>query len=183
MANIINKLFANLKPAHIPLEWKGINQEDPVKNNVETVKEITTLDINSSTLAATGLIQEETGNKPKQSTGMRKNCGIQKKENEMNGRNNSHKNKDIKLPQNNANNNSEERLNQIEDEAPSDNDVKHDEDSVSLQTQYTTPIDIPVSSSSESIDGKTREEPPSLAFPSYPRRNCPAKKNPDFLWA
>jgi hypothetical protein len=154
-----------------------------VKNNVETVKETTTLQINSSTLAATRLIQEQTGNKPKQSTGMRKKCGIQKKENEVNGRNTSHRNKDIKLPQNNADKNSEERLNQIEDEAPSDNDVKIDEDSVSLQTQYTTPIDIAVYPSSETIDGKTSEEPPSLAFPSYPQRNCPAKKNPDFLWA
>ena len=53
----------------------------PVKNNAETVKETTTLEINSSTLAATGLIQEETGNKPKQSTGMRKRCGIQGEEN------------------------------------------------------------------------------------------------------
>ena len=182
-ADIINKLFANLKPAHIPLEWKGINQEDPVKNNVETVKEFTTQEMNTSTLAATGLIQEETGNKPKQSTEMRKKCGIQKKENEVNGRNTSHRNKDIKLPQNNADKNSEERLNQIEDEATSDNDVKNNEDSVSLQSQYTTSIDIAVYPSPESKNGKTREEPPSMVFPSYPRRNCPTKKNPDFLWA
>jgi hypothetical protein len=59
-ADIINKLFANSKPAPITLEWKEIDQEDPVKNNEETVKEATTLEIHSSTLAATGLIQDET---------------------------------------------------------------------------------------------------------------------------
>ena len=144
-ADIINKLFANSKPAHIPLEWKGIDQEDPVKNDTETVKETTTVEINSSTLSATGLIQEETGKKPKQSTGMRKKCGIQGEENEVDGRNTSQGNRDIKSTQNNADRNSEERLNQIEDEASSDNnDVKNDEDSVPLQTSYTTPIDIAI---------------------------------------
>ena len=63
----------------------------------------------------------------------------------MDGRNTSQGNKDIKSTQNNADKNSEERLNQIEDEAPSDNnDVKNDEDSVPLQTSYTTPIDIAI---------------------------------------
>jgi hypothetical protein len=71
----------------------------------------------------------------------------------------------------------------IEDEASSDNsDVKNDEDSVLLQTSDKTPIDIAVYPSSKSLDGKISEEPNNLAFPSYPRRNCPAKKNPDLLW-
>jgi len=34
----------------------------------------------------------------------------------------------------------------------------------------------------KSLDGKENEEPTKLAPPSYPRRNCPTKKNPDFLW-
>jgi hypothetical protein len=42
MADIINKLLANLKPAHIPLEWKEMDQEDPVKYNDETAMETTT---------------------------------------------------------------------------------------------------------------------------------------------
>ena len=182
-ADIINKLVANSKPAPITLQWKEMDQEDPVKNNEETVKDTTALEINSSTFAATGFIQEETGNKPKQNTGMRKKCGIQGEENEVDGRNTNQGNRDIRLTQNNADRNSEGRLNQTEDEASSDNnDVQNDEDSALLQTSYKTPIDIAVSSSSELLDGKISEEPNNLAFPSYPRRNCPAKKNPDFLW-
>jgi len=46
-ADIINKLATNSKPAPITLEWKEIDQEDPVKNNEETVKETTNLEINS----------------------------------------------------------------------------------------------------------------------------------------
>jgi hypothetical protein len=53
-ADISNKLFANLEPAPITLEWKEIDQEDPVKNIEDTVMETTTLKINYSTLAATG---------------------------------------------------------------------------------------------------------------------------------
>jgi hypothetical protein len=155
-----------------------------VKYNTETVKETTTPEINSSTLAITGLIQKETGNKPKQSTGMREKCGIQGKENEVDERNTSQGNKDIRSTLNNADRNSEEKLNQTEDEASSDNnDVKSDKDGVPLQTSYTTPIDIAAYPSSEALDGKTSEEPTNLAFTSNPRRNCPAKKNPDFLWA
>jgi len=165
-ADIINKLFANSKPAHIPLKWKRIDQEDPVKYNTETMKETTTPEINSSTLAVTGLIQKETGNKPKQSTEMRKKCGIQGKENEVDEKNTSQGNRDIKSTQNYANRNSEERLNQIEDEASSyNNDVKSDEDGVPSQTSYTTPIDIAAYPISESLDGKTSEEPSNLAFP------------------
>jgi len=79
------------------------------------------------------LIQEETRNKPQQSTGMRKKCGIQGEETEVDGRNTSQGNRDIKLTQNNTDRNSEERLMQIEDEASSDNnDVQNDEDSVLL---------------------------------------------------
>jgi len=52
-----------------------IYQEDPVKSNTETMKETTTPEINSSTLTVTGLIQKKTGNKPKQSTEMRKWVG------------------------------------------------------------------------------------------------------------
>jgi len=37
--------------------------------------------------------------------------------------------------------------------------------------------------SSESLHRKTSEEPINLVIPTHPRRNCPAKKNPDFLWA
>ena len=114
---------------------------------------------------------------------MRKKCGIQGEETEVDGRNTSQGNRDIKLTQNNTDRNSEERLMQIEDEASSDNnDVQNDEDSALLQTSYKTTIDIAVYSSSELLDGKISEEPSNLAFPSYPRRNCPAKKNPDFLW-
>jgi hypothetical protein len=46
MADIINKLFTNLKPAHTPLEWKVTDQEDPVKYNGETAKENITSEIN-----------------------------------------------------------------------------------------------------------------------------------------
>ena len=114
---------------------------------------------------------------------MRKKCGIQGEETEVDGRNTSQGNRDIKLTQNNTDRNSEERLMQIEDEASSDNnDVQNDEDSAVLQTTYKTPIDIAVYPSSESLDGKISEEPNNLAFSSYPQRNCPAKKNPDFLW-
>jgi len=99
-------------------------------------------------------------------------------------RNTSQGSRDIKSTQNNDDRNSEERHNKIEDEASSDNkNVKNNEDGVPLQTPNTTPIDIAAYPSSESLDGKTSEEPTNLAFPSYPRRNCPAKKNPDFLWA
>jgi hypothetical protein len=160
-ADIINKLFTNSKPAHIPLKWKRIAQEDPVKYNTETMKETTTPEINSSTLAVTGLIQKETENKPKQSTEKRKKCGIQGKENEVDERNTSQGNRDIKSTQNYADRNSEERLNQFEDEASSDNnDVKSDEDGVPLQTSYTTPIDIAAYPSSEFLDGKqVRNQP------------------------
>ena len=210
-ADIINKLFANLKSAHVSLEWKGIDQEDRIKYNAETVKETTPLEINSSTPAVTELTQDETGNEPKQSTGMREKCGNQGEENEVDKRNTNQESRDIKSTQNNADRNSEERLNQIEDEASSDNNnvknnedgvplqtlnttpidetsndnnnVKNNEDGVLLQTLNTTPIDIAAYPSSESLDGKTSEEPTNLAFPSYPQRNCPAKKNPDFLWA
>ena len=134
-ADIINKLFANSKPAPITLEWKEIDQEDPVKNNEETVKEATTLEIHSSTLATTGLIQEKTRDKPKQSAGMRKKCGTQGEENDVDGRKTNQGNKDIKSTQTNADRNSEKRLNQIGDEASGDNsDVKNGEDSALLQT-------------------------------------------------
>jgi len=64
---------------------------------------------------------------------MRKKCGIQGEETEVDGRNTSQGNRDIKLTQNNTDRNSEERLMQIEDEASSDNnDVQNDEDSVLL---------------------------------------------------
>jgi RNase H-fold protein (predicted Holliday junction resolvase) len=168
-ADIINKLFTNSKPAPITLVWGEIDQEDSVKSNGETVKENTTLEINSGTLAATGLTQEETGNKPKQSTGMREKCGIQGEENEVDGGNTSQGSKDIDSTQNNADRHSEERLNHIEDEASGDNsDVKNDEDSVLLQTSYKTPVDTAVYPSSDSLDGKVSEEPNNLAFPSYP---------------
>ena len=86
-ADIINKLFANSKSAHISLEWKGIDQEAHMKYNAETVKETTSLEINSSTLAVTGLTQDETGNEPKQSTGMKEKCGNQGEENDVDKRN------------------------------------------------------------------------------------------------
>jgi hypothetical protein len=182
MADVINNLFTNSKPAHIPMKWKEIEPEDPVKYNTETVKETTTPDINSSKLTVTGLILKETGNKPKQSTGMRKKCGIQGKENEVDERNTSLRNRGITSTQNNDDRNSEERPNQTEDEASSDNNnVKSGEDGVPLQTSFTTPIDIVAYPISESLDGKENEEPTKLALPSYPRRNCPTKKNPDFL--
>jgi hypothetical protein len=114
---------------------------------------------------------------------MRKKCGTQGEENDVDGRNTSQGNKDMKSIQTNAGRNSEERLNQIEDEASSDNSyVKNDEDSALLQTSYKTPIDIAAYPSSESLDGKIRKEPNNVAFPSYPRRNCPTKKNTDVLW-
>jgi hypothetical protein len=127
-----------LKPAHTPLEWKVTDQEDPVNFNGETVQDNTTSEINSSALAAIRAIQEETGNKPKHSTGMRKECGTQGEENLMDGRNTSQGNRDIKSTQNN-NRKSEEWLNQIEDKASSDNNGdKNEEDGVLLQTSYTT---------------------------------------------
>jgi hypothetical protein len=125
------------------------------------------------------MIQVETGNKPKQSTGTRDKCGIQGEENEVDRRNTSQGNRDIKSTKN-----SEGRLNQIEDEESSDNNnIKNGEDSVPLQTSCTTPIDIAVYPSSESLDREISDKPNKLACPSYPRRNCPAKKNPDFLWS
>jgi len=124
----------------------------------------------------TRLRQEETGNKPKQNTGMRKECGIQGEENVMGERNNSQGNKDIKSTQNNANRNSEEKLNQIEDETSNDNnDVRNDEDGVPLQTSYITPIDTMVYPSSESPNKETNEST-NQVFPSHPQRNCPTKK-------
>ncbi len=159
-----------------------------MKKIEETEKGTTTLEITSSTHAATGLIQE-TGNKPKQSTGMRKKCGIQREEIEVDRRNTSQGNEDIgnnediiKSTQNSADRNSDGRLDQIEDEASSDNTDVKNEDSVMLQTSYKTPIGIAVYPGSDSIDRKLGEEPNNLAFPSHPRRNCPAKKNQDFLW-
>ena len=95
-ADIINKLFANSKSAHVSLEWKGIDQEDHMKYNAETVKETTPLEINSSTPAATELTQDETGNEPKQSTGMREKCENQGEENEMDERNTNQESRDIK---------------------------------------------------------------------------------------
>ena len=85
---------------------------------------------------------------------MRKKCGIQGEENEVDGRNTNQGNRDTRLTQNNADRNSEGRLNQTEDDASSDNnDVRNDdEDSALLQTSYKTPIDIAVSSSSELLD-------------------------------
>jgi hypothetical protein len=114
---------------------------------------------------------------------MREKCGIQGEENEVDGGNTSQGSKDLESTQSNADRHSQERLNHIEDEPSGDNsDVKNDEDSVLLQTSYKTPVDTAVYQSSDSLDGKVSEEPNNLAFPSYPRRNCPAKKNPDFLW-
>jgi hypothetical protein len=111
---------------------------------------------------------------------MREKCGIQGEENEVDGGNTSQGSKDIESTQNRH---SEDRLNHTEDEASGDNsDVKNDEDSVLLQTSFKTPVDTEVYPSSDSLDGKVSEEPNNLAFPSYPLRNCPAKKNPDFLW-
>ena len=37
------------------------------------------------------------------------------------------------------------------------------------------------SSGFELPDGKRNEELNNLTSPSYPRRNCPARRNPDFL--
>jgi hypothetical protein len=99
----------------------------------------------------------------------------------MDESNTSQRNRNIKSTQNNANRNNAERLNQIEGETSSDNnDVRNDEDSIPLHTPYTTSIDSMVYPSSESPDGKTNEESTNPAFPTHPRRNCPAKKNPDF---
>jgi hypothetical protein len=157
MADVINKLFINLKPAHIHLKWKEMDQEDPVKYNEEAAKEAITPEINPSTPTMTRLIQKETGNKPKQSTRMRKECGIQVEKNVMDQRNTSQRNRNIKSTQNNANRNIAERLNQIEDETSSDNnDVRNDEDCIPLQTPYTTSIDSTVYPSSESPNGKTK---------------------------
>jgi len=72
---------------------------------------------------------------------------------------------------------------QIKDEISSENnDVKKGKDDVPLQTSYSTPIDIAAYPNLESLERKENEEPTNLALPSYPRRNCPTKKNPDFLW-
>ena len=60
--------------------------------------------------------------------------------------------------------------------------IKNGKEDVPLQTSYTTPIDIAAYPTLESLDGKENEEPTKLAPPSYPRRNCPTRKNPDFLW-
>jgi hypothetical protein len=38
------------------------------------------------------------------------------------------------------------------------------------------------SSYSESQDVKINDETNKLAFPSHHLRNCPARRNPDFLW-
>jgi hypothetical protein len=82
-----------------------------------------------------------------------------------------------------VNRNSEERFNQIEDDALSGNsDVKNNEDTVLLQTTCKTPIGTAVYPGSELLNGKVSEEPKNLDFPSYPRRNCPAKKDPNYLW-
>ena len=165
MANFINNLFANPKPAHIPMKWEGIGQKDPVKYNTETVE------------------KTETGEKTQKSTGMREKCGIRGKENEVDERNTSQRNRDINSSQNNDERNNEERPNQIENETSSgNNDVKNGKEDVPLQTSYTTPIDIAAYPTLESLDGKENEEPTKLAPPSYPRRNCPTRKNPDFLW-
>jgi hypothetical protein len=90
--------------------------------------------------------------------------------------------RNIKSTQNNDERDSEERPNQIEDETSSENnDVKNGKDDVPLQTSYTTPIDNVAYPTLESLDGKANEEPTNSAH-SYPRRNCPTKKNHDFLW-
>jgi hypothetical protein len=39
-----------------------------------------------------------------------------------------------------------------------------------------------VSLGSESLDGKINDELNNVAVPSHPRRNCPARRNLDFLW-
>lgn len=73
---------------------------------------------------------------------MREKCGNQGEENEVDKRNTNQESRDIKSTQNNADRNTEERLNQIEDEASSDNNnVNNNEDGVPLQTLNTTPID------------------------------------------
>ena len=112
---------------------------------------------------------------------MREKCGLRGKGNEVVERNTSQRNRDIKSSQNDDERNSEERPNQIENETSSgNNDVKNGKEDVSLQTSYTTPIDIAAYPTLESLDGKENEEPTKLA-PSYPRRNYPTKKNPDFM--
>jgi hypothetical protein len=181
-ANIINKLSTNSKPAPIILEWR----ENPVMNNKETGEGTTTLEITANAHAATGLIQE-TGNKPTQSTGMRK-CGIQGKEIEMDRKITSQESEDIrnnkgiiKSTQDSTDRNSDGGLDQIEVEALNDNNDVKIEDSVLLRTSYKSPIGIAVYPSSDSIDEKLGEEPNNLAFPIHPRRNCPAKKNQDFF--
>jgi hypothetical protein len=124
MADSINKLFAKSKPAPITPERNEIEKENLVKNNEEMERKTITLEMNLSIHAATRSTQEETGNKTKQSTGMKEKCEIQGGENEVDRKNTSQGNKDtgnnefiIKSTQNSANRNSEERLNETEDDA------------------------------------------------------------------
>ena len=103
---------------------------------------------------------------------MRKKCGIQREEIEVDRRNTSQGNEDIgnnediiKSTQNSADRNSDGRLDQIEDEASSDNTDVKNEDSVMLRTSYKTPTGIAVYPGSDSIGGKLGEEPNNMVFP------------------
>jgi hypothetical protein len=162
-ADVINKLFATSKPAPITPEQREMVKDNPGKNNEETERKTTTLEMDCSTQTTTRLIQEETGNKSKQSTEMKEKCGNQGGVNEVDGRNTCQGNKDtgnneviLKSTQDSANRNSERRLNRIEDDASRDNsDVKNDEVSVLPQTTYKTPMGIV---SSDNSDVKNDED-------------------------
>jgi TFIIF-interacting CTD phosphatase-like protein len=118
----------------------------------------------------TKLIQEETGNKPKQSAGMRKECGIQGVEYLVDERNTSQGNRDINSAQNNTNRKGEERLNQTEDEASREKGNCN-----CNSNKDTSKSEIP---SSGTVDGNENK----ATLPKQDKR-CIKDKNEDFvLW-
>jgi hypothetical protein len=53
---------------------------------------------------------------------------------------------------------------------------------VKIQIKINEEMNNITSPGSDSLDGKINEEQNNLTLPSYPQRNCPARRNPDFLW-